>query len=109
MNTKQLSVLSYVTPIGWGVAYYLFTQGDKNLLVQYHLKQSLGLILLGFLFGIAVRLLAFISMDVAQIVSWVGVPLIIFLIFGIINAFNGVERPVPLIGDLFKDKFNFIR
>ncbi|MET3531327.1 putative membrane protein [Chryseobacterium flavum] len=36
------------------------------------------------------------------------IPLILMII-GIINAANNVERPLPLIGKIFEDKFSFIR
>jgi uncharacterized membrane protein len=37
-----------------------------------------------------------------------GYVLIVFWILGIINAANGAERPVPVFGKIFENKFAFI-
>jgi uncharacterized membrane protein len=35
--------------------------------------------------------------------------LLILWIIGIVNAVNEEEKPVPLVGNLFVDKFDFIK
>lgn len=109
MNPKNLSIIAYLTLIGWTLSYFSFSKGTKNPLLQYHLKQSLGLIILCVLFSIAIKIIAILSSTLAGILSWAGVFIIILLVFGIINALNEVRRPIPFIGRYFETRFSFIK
>ena len=44
MNNKTLSIVSYITLIGWGIAYIIGKDKADDLL-KFHLKQSLGLVI----------------------------------------------------------------
>ena len=84
------------------VAYILFfvpllvEDAKKDKFVQYHLVQSIGLVIV-----------AVINMMIGmiQIIGWIIAPLVsvgifILCIMGIINAANGKEKPLPLIGEI---------
>ena len=45
-NAQIIAVVSYITFIGWIVAYLLY-QNDKSELAIYHVRQSLGILILG--------------------------------------------------------------
>lgn len=110
MSEKNLSIISYLTIIGWGFAYFHFSRSSKTGLLQYHLRQSLGLIVLDSAFCILLALLTFISISLVTILSWSGLLLLfILLVMGIINALNDTRRPVPLIGKFFENRFSFIQ
>ena len=54
MDKKTLSIVSYITIIGWVVAFIVYGgKTEKSSLEKFHLEQSLGLGILGVLNSIA--------------------------------------------------------
>ncbi|WP_269234243.1 DUF4870 domain-containing protein [Flavobacterium flavigenum] len=108
MNRKTLSILSYITIIGWIVAFVKNKDlNPKSDLVTYHLKQGFGI----FLVSLAVNII--LSVVIATVtslyfLSYIGYAIFILWIFGIINAANEQKKPIPVIGKIFEDKFGFI-
>jgi len=88
------------------VAYILFfvpllTDAKDDPFVKYHVKQSIVLLILivgGWIIGI-IPILGWILALLLPIFEFV------LLVIGIINAVNGQEKPLPLIGQ-FADKIN---
>lgn len=106
MNTKTLSIVSYVTLIGWAIAY--FSGKDKaDALLRYHLKQSLGLAIVSVIFSIALNIIASI-IPALSFLGILGLAITVFWVLGIINAANGALKPVPVFGKAFENKFSFI-
>ena len=96
MDGKTIAVLSYIFLIGWIIAFVLH-QNDKTEIGAYHLRQSLGLNLLGLI-------LAFIP-----IIGWIlSLLVFVFWILGLVSAVQGEMKPVPLLGDFFQDIFKGI-
>lgn len=106
MNNKTLSIVSYITLIGWLISYFSGKE-NANSLLKYHLKQSFGLLITSTIFNIAISILITI-MPFLSLLSYVGLVFLGLLIIGIINASNEAEKPLPLIGKLFENKFGFI-
>lgn len=97
MNTTQedktVAILSYITLIGWIIALVLH-QNNKTSLGAFHLRQTLGLFLTGFILGWI------------PIVGWIiALVLFVFWIIGLINAVNGEEKPLPLLGEFYQNIF----
>lgn len=108
MSNKTLSILSYVTIIGWIVAYVKSKDlKPGSTLVNYHLKQGLGLFIFSLVLNIAISIIVY-TVPALYFLGYVGYVLLLLLIFGIINAANQVEKPIPVIGKMFEDKFGFI-
>lgn len=105
MDNKTLSIVSYITFIGWIIAYFVGKDKVDDFL-KYHLKQSLGLVIFSFIFGIILNIL--IRVTGIGMLSILGLVNFILMIIGIINAANGVKKPLPIIGKMFEDKFAFI-
>ncbi|PJR03331.1 import component protein [Avrilella dinanensis] len=103
MNNKTISIVSYITIIGWLVAY-LIGKDNLDALSRYHLRQSLGLAIVGFILNIISISILFLGM----VVNIIGILLLILMIIGIINAANGEMKPLPVIGKWLEDKFDFI-
>lgn len=88
------------------VAYILFffpllTEAKNDPFVKYHVKQGLLLFIGSFI----TMLVSW--MPVIHRFSWIlGLAIFVLLIIGIMNAANGKEKSLPLIGHL-ADKFNF--
>ena len=110
MNNKTLAIVSYITIIGWLIAYFSYKDSiTKNDLTKYHLKQSLGLGVVGIIFSIITNVIAYNIPSIAMILSLSSLAIFVLWIFGIMNAANEQEKPVPLIGGMFEDKFDFIK
>ena len=106
MDNKTLSIISYITLIGWLVAY-LIGKDKADALLKYHLRQSLGLAIVSIIFNLAFTIVARIVPSLSFL-GFVGYAFIILWIMGIINAANGALKPIPLIGKWFEDKNSFV-
>jgi len=92
-NTKVLSVVSYITWIGWIVAFILRDKYDR--VVTQHLNQALALNIVGILVSAGTRIGGAIGW-IAGIISLIS---LILAIWGIIRAIQGSAEPLPLIGN----------
>lgn len=94
---KIVSVLSYITIVGWAVAMFLY--GDhKSSFARFHLRQSLGLILTG-------AMLAFIPL-----IGWLlALGVIVAWCIGLFHAINGQRRMLPVVGKFYQTYFDFIQ
>ncbi len=106
MNSKTLSIVSYITLIGWIIALVQY-KGEKAPEVRFHLKQSLGVMLLSLLLTIGVSLVVSMIPSL-YFLSYVNLITLVLWILGIINAANGAQKQLPLIGGFAEKKLNFI-
>ncbi|MFC2185764.1 DUF4870 domain-containing protein [Fulvivirgaceae bacterium LMO-SS25] len=97
---KSIATIAYVTLIGLIVAFV--QNGEKkNAFARYHIRQSLGLMCTGF----ALSLVNIIPL-LGWIISILGViGLMVLWIMGLMNAINGKEQPIPLLGGLYNKWF----
>lgn len=107
MSNKDLSVISYLTIFGWLYAY-IKGKDRADSLLKHHLRQFFGLFLLALVFNIVVTILIRVVPGIGFLSYLCGLAFLILWIFGLINAINGVEKSIPLVGKLFEDKFAFI-
>jgi len=108
MKQKTIAIIAYITLIGWIIAYLEFKKSkEKSALANYHLGQSLGVIITSILFSILSSMVLFIVPSLGFVFYLVLLFPFILMLLGIITANNGLEKPVPLIGSLFERKFNF--
>lgn len=107
MNSKTISILAYVTIIGWLVAFFA-EKDQRDDLSRYHLKQGFGLFVVTTLFGVVLKIIGMIAPSLVMMLSLVGIIFFILMIVGIINAANEVKKPLPLIGNFFINQFSFI-
>ncbi|MBC9933133.1 DUF4870 domain-containing protein [Chitinophaga qingshengii] len=106
MNNKTLSIVSYITLIGWLIAYFSGKEKADDLL-KYHLRQSLGLVIIGAIVGILLNVVLWI-IPALSFLTYIGLVILALMIIGMINAANEAKKPLPVIGGLFEDKFAFI-
>lgn len=106
MNNKTLSIVSYITIIGWLVAY-LKGKDNADSMLKYHLRQALGLALVNIIFSLALNIVAMV-IPALSFISVFGFVFLILWIIGIINAANGAQKPLPIIGKMFENKFAFV-
>lgn len=106
MTPKVQSILSYLG-ILWLVAFFA-GKNERNDLSRYHLKQGFGLLIVALVFNIVIGTVLMIVPSLAAIFSAASIAFLILVVLGIITAANEVKKPLPVIGKLFEDKFNFI-
>jgi len=113
-NGKNAGIISYITIIGWLIAYFAMHNEKKTELGSYHLRQTLLLYIVGIgvyiIWGVAVSVLLFsYSLTLAWLfllVDWViRLGLFVLWLIGFIGAINGQKKPIPLIGDKAQTMF----
>lgn len=104
MDRKTLAIISYISIIGWLIAYFQYKDKPKDHLVSYHLKQSLGIAIISIILGAAIGIVA----RIVPAVAYANIVILVLWILGIINAYNGQMKPVPVAGPLFEGRFNFL-
>ncbi|MBA2612786.1 MAG: hypothetical protein H0U95_12495 [Bacteroidetes bacterium] len=101
---KTIAIVSYFTLIGWIIALVMHGS-NKTSIGAYHIRQSLGLMLLA-ISTIVIRIpLMFIPFLGWGLNLAISIGLLIFWILGLVTAINGEEKPLPLIGDAFQKWF----
>ena len=110
MSDKSLSIISYITLVGWLISFIVSTdQKPRNAIIVFHQKQSFGLFVTSILFSIITQIIAAIVPSIAMILSLVNLGFLALMIIGILNANNEKQTPLPGIGVFFIDKFSFIK
>jgi uncharacterized membrane protein len=102
-NGKNIAIISYITIIGWIVALVMHGS-NKTSLGAYHLRQSLGVLILAIATMIIRTPLFFIPMGWI-IGSLLGLGILALWILALISAINGQEKPLPIIGEPFQKWF----
>jgi len=110
-NGKTVAIISYLTLIGWVIAYVMYGS-NKQPLSAYHIRQSLGLIITGVVFYILQFMLLFIPF-IGWLISFIMIPIGLFLfvlwIIGLIAAINGEEKQVHVIGNKIQEMLSSIK
>lgn len=109
MHKKTISVISYITIIGWIIAYREYEKGAKSSLAKFHLEQSFGLAVIVVVSNIIMMIPVFFDSFFILLLIINNMGLVILWIAGLISAYHGVRLPLPFIGFYFKDKFRFIQ
>ncbi|MBE7641353.1 hypothetical protein GUB10_13515 [Salegentibacter sp. BLCTC] len=99
-DPKTIAIIAYLTVIGLVVAFVLNNE-KKDEFAAFHIKQSLGLILISlglFIIGMIPIL--------GWILSFLGSIFLLYLwIMGLINAINHKTKAVPIFGQQFEKWF----
>ena len=100
MDGKTIATVSYLTLIGWIIAYVMYGN-NKSQLAIYHIRQSLFLIFMWIAIWILRMVLLFIPF-IGWALWWATwlliVGLVVLWVMGLVAAINGEEKPVPLVG-----------
>ena len=98
MNKKTLSIISYITIIGWVIAYVNYNKLTvKDSLTRFHLKQGLGIAIVGIIISVALTIIATVVPTLASIFCLVNLVVLVFWIMGIINGNNEQDIQVTLV------------
>ena len=102
-DEKTIAVLSYITPIGWIIAYVMHQNNVvKSEFSAFHLRQALGIFISGV--GLMIVGMIFSILPLIGHLTLLLVRLIILAmwIFGLYYAIDGKKMPVPFVGSLFQ-------
>lgn len=101
---KTIAIISYMTLVGFIIAL-IMNMEKKNTFAAFHIRQMLGIVLT----GLAVSFIAIIPI-LGWIVYGVGIILLLIMwIIGLVNAVNGKEKPVPVLGEQYAEWFKTIQ
>ncbi|MEZ4842329.1 MAG: hypothetical protein R2821_12665 [Flavobacteriaceae bacterium] len=97
---KTIATIAYITIIGLIIAFVM-NNDKKNAFATYHIKQSLGLALTGLVLGV---------IGIIPVLGWIinifGILILLYMwITGLINALNGNEKTVPILGTKYAEWF----
>ena len=99
---KTMALISYITIVGTLIAF-ISNYNTKNSFTSFHIRQMVGLNLLYF----ANQWI--IYKYIGSTAGWAfGIVIFVLWIIGILGAFKGEEKSVPVIGDQFQDWFKNI-
>jgi len=102
-NGKMIGIIAYLSLIGWIIAFVMHNS-NKTELGAFHIRQMLGIVIVGFALYICNIVLA-IAIGSA-ILGWViQIAMFVFWLIGFMGALQGEKKPVPLLGEQFQDWF----
>jgi len=107
-NGKTTAIVSYITIIGWLIAYFGMHQSKKTSLGSFHLRQTLLLFIIAIVYQIVIYTITMAVPAVGMILSLGGLVFLVLWIMGLIAAINGEEKPMPIIGAKAQEIFKSI-
>ncbi len=102
-DPKIIAIVSYLTLIGWVIAYLLNKPRDP--FAAFHMRQSLGINLIFVACGI-IGIIPFLGWIASLIGYLIG---LVFWLIGILSAVQGEEKLIPTdLGPKFQEWFQGI-
>lgn len=110
MDAKTISWVSYLTIIGWIIAFVQYgNTNPKSSLATFHLRQSFGIVVTSFALYFGLMILSFAVPFLSLLFTVVWLVVLVLWILGLISALNGEEKPVPVLGPMYQQWFQFIK
>ena len=111
IDSKTIAIISYITIIGWIIAYVQFGK-NKSELAIFHIRQSLFLMLCAFAICTVQMLFPFVPYlywVISLSFSLLMLGFLMLWIMGLINAISGEQKPLPLFGNKAQDLLKGIK
>lgn len=110
MDAKTTAWVSYITLIGWIIAFATYTNANpKSSLATFHLRQSFGLFITSVVLYAGFWAMVFILPFLSFFLTIIWIALVVLWVLGLIGALNGEEKPLPVVGPLYQQWFQFIK
>lgn len=109
---KTTAIIAYITIIGLIIAF-IQNNEKKNAFAAFHIRQCLGI----FVTSIALIILSSF-LGIVPVLGWmlssligfvVSIGALVLWILGLINAINGQDKPVPILGEHYQKWFESIQ
>ena len=111
---KTIAMLAYLTPLLCGVGFIiavLMHNKNKTALGAYHLRQSLGLLIVAIalaivftVIGLVVGSIPVVGMLFMLVRLAINVGVFVLWILGLMSALKCEQKPVPVLGPIFQEK-----
>lgn len=102
-NGKTIGIIAYLTLIGWIIAMVMHN-GNKTELGAFHIRQMLGIVIVGFVLYLLNLVLAFTVGS--SIISWIiQLAMFVYWLLGFLGAVQGEKKLVPVLGEQFQQWF----
>lgn len=100
---KDVAVVAHITVIGLIIAI-IMNSNNKSEFGSYHIRQALGLYISYLLWGF---------LWIIPVIGWIAAPILVILllimwIVGLINAINGYQKPMPVLGEKYAEWFKSV-
>ena len=98
---KTIAIISYLTIIGWIIAYVMYGN-NKTPLATFHLRQAVTLYVVLLAIWILQMILTFIpviGLITGILAILIYIALFVFWVIGFIAAINGQEKTIPAFGE----------
>lgn len=115
---KTAGIISYLTIVGWLIAFFAMHQNHKTDLGSYQLRQTLLFHLVSMVASWILGMLftaLFFSSDLTTgwfsivLLNWiVRIGFFILWLIGFIGAINGEKKPIPFFGEKAQSVFSTI-
>jgi uncharacterized membrane protein len=105
-NGKTVGIIAYLTLIGWVIALVMHN-GNKTDFGAFHIRQMLGILIVGILMYILNMTLIF-TIDIGFLGYILQLAVFVLWLLGFIGAIQGEKKLVPLLGAQFQDWFKGI-
>lgn len=103
-NPRTAALVSYITLLGWLIAYFLLYRSNKNTFSAFHLRQTLLLHILAFFVNILSLFALWHYISNVIVIAFAALLLILWMM-GVWSAINNKQKPVPLVGRLAQNLF----
>lgn len=100
MDEKTAGIVSYLWWVG--LIIVILTNKTRSEYVSFHMRQSLGILLLWAVSGIVYYALGFAIFGIISLLIF------ILWIFGFIGALNNERKLIPIVGEYFQRWFKSI-
>ena len=113
-NGKNVGIVSYLTIVGWLIAYFGMHQNNKTSLGSYQLRQTLLLHIASAVVHYALQAILlhiWLSGGFFSLYSllWlVNIAFFILWLIGFIGAVNGEKKTIPIFGEWAQTMFSGI-
>lgn len=100
---KDTAVIAHLTVIGLIIAI-IMNSSNKTEFGSYHIRQALGLWLTYLAWGL-LWIIPILGWIVAAVLS---ILMVVMWIVGLINALNGYQKPMPVLGRKYAEWFKSV-